>query len=256
MNTATSDALLSPRTASEEIVSLYAKHLTLDQRERIYFAGYLSEATRDELEKGLASSGRLKWHLMMRRFKNWQNSRKTKNDERKRRNYWPYVLGLIIVRAIWKQSWAAAIVFTGVLVAYLYYTNKKPESDLNENAGKTFEPPKSHELQELRARIGIGGYTKTMFSVQSWDAKMLLECITADPEQIDHPDNKGYFPLLFALNCNFVEGIKLLVDHGATYNFDEVEGKKSVLKFVRSEKALHLLLSGYSTRNSSSANVN
>jgi hypothetical protein len=57
-------------------------------------------------------------------------------------------------------------------------------------------------------------------------------------------------PLVFALNSNFIEGLKLLIDHGAEFEFEEREGNKSLLKFVRSEEALQLLLSAYASRKS------
>jgi hypothetical protein len=250
MNTAVTDTTPSSQNSDVDFVHLCAAYLSLDQRERVYFSDYITGAKKVALEKDLASAGRLKFHLLHQRFENWQKERKAKSDKKGSRNYWPYVLGLIIIRALWKQSWGAALFFVAILIAYLYSAYKQREDEQTVEEVKTYHPPKAHEIQELKARIGMGGYNQTMFAIQSWDAKAVLDSITLVPAQINLPDNKGYVPLVFALNSNFIEGLKLLLEHGAEFEFEEREGKKSLLKFVRSEEALQLLLSAYARRKS------
>jgi hypothetical protein len=249
MNIAATDTASASLTTDGDFARLCAIYLSLDQRERIYFSDYLSESNKVALEKDLASAGRLKFHLLHKRFSNWQKERKAKNEKKKRRNYWPYVLALIIVRALWKQSWGAALFFVAILVAYLYSTHTKNKGEQTIEAVKNYHRPKAHEIQELKARVGIGGYTQTMFAIQSWDAKALIDSITLVPAQIDQPDSKGYMPLIFALNSNFIDGIKILLGNGADFNFDERNSEesagKAIVKFIKSEEALLLLLCAF-----------
>ncbi len=74
------------------------------------------------------------------------------------------------------------------------------------------------------------------------DIKGMNDAIAADTAGIDAPDEKGYVPLMYALNADFLDGIALLLGNGAAFTFDDVEGKKSMTKFIKSEKALRVLL--------------
>lgn len=226
-------------TPAPSLVDLSNSYLTLDQRERIYFSGFLSEASKAALQDSLSKAGRLKTHLFLDKVSKRLQGKPDKSD--KRLSYWVYIVGLMIIRALWKQSFGAAAILIVGLAAYIFFVKRDTESD-GAKEEKSSQPPKPHEIQEIKNHIGKSGYTQLMFAAQAWDLKSMSEAISNDPSKVNVADDKGYAPLMYALNADFIDGIKSLLDNGAEFDFNEAEDRKSFIKFIKSEMACFLLL--------------
>ncbi len=234
----------------DKFLKLISSHLSLDQKEKIYFSDWLSDEVKRELETDLSKAGRLKGHLFFRKMANWINAKSDK--DRKSARPWRKIWGgsivvLILIRIAMKSLYLGLFIAAAAIVGVLYARHQKM-NEVVEDSSKFPEPPKQHEIKELSTKVGKNGYNQVMFAVQSWNLAELRTAVSTTLGGVSQPDAKGYTALIYALNSNYTDGIKFLLEKGAAFDFDEPTDKKDIMKFIKSEGALWLLLNVFDAR--------
>jgi len=219
-------------TDNNYMLPLLEKHLTKSQIQTLFARIQFSEENKQAIYKSLSSS------VMIQADQFASTS--------KRIIFFLVIafLGLMVIGGLRAFLAIKIPAFIAMAAAYWYWRSRK---HLDEHAPASqpvprVQRPRGNELSELKQRIGKGGYNRAMFSAQTLDIDALKDEIQKDSSALSQTDNKGYSLLCFALNADFIDGIKYLIEQGAPVDFAEGEEQRSLLKQVKSEEALGILL--------------
>ena len=219
-------------TDNNYMLPLLEKHLTKRQIQSLFARIQFSEETKQAIHKSLSSSAMIQADQFA--------------STSKRIIFFLVIafLGLMVVGGLRTFLAIKIPAFIAMAAAYWYWRSRK-QSDEHPPASQPavrVQRPRGNELRELEQRIGKGGYNRAMFSAQTLDIDALKDEIQKDTSVITQTDDKGYSLLCFALSADFIEGIKYLIEQDAPVNFDEGGEKRSLLKQVKSEEALGMIL--------------
>lgn len=237
--------------SSELLLRQIEKHLSHEQVKDVYFRVPLSQKTREGIRLFLDKNGLLRAQKVGKEFKVW--------------SYLFYMLIVGIVLMLAAKSMHVSIVarFGAIAIAgvigYIFYRIKKvAKGEVTEDAifreseaddEESVKKPGKGAIAELRRKIGYQGYNMAMYAIQSWDMDTLKSEVEINKVSVDSTDEKGYSLIAYALHANFIDGLAYLLTHNVTFGFDIGDSEVTIIKHIKSEEALGLLLAELDQRN-------
>lgn len=234
MNADVVDSSVGLARADEELCRLITATLSVEQIEAVYARAELSSAMTLWLRELLVDKGRMKSDNAARTMKKWIEFSVT-------------TFGALIVMGIVRML--VSVKFVAVLAgaAVMGFAWKRLRAKPGDPAFAPEEPkrprkPTPGDIAQIKAKVGRGGYTHLMCAAQIWDSEALRVEIEKDPSCVNQADEKGSTPLAYAVNADFVEGVRLLLENGARVELDANAEGKPAIRYVKSDETLGLLL--------------
>jgi hypothetical protein len=230
--------------SSELLLRHIEKHLSPEQVKDVYFRVPLSQETRQGIRLFLDRHGLLRLQKVGNEVRIW--------------SYMLYVLiaGIVLMLAAKSMHVSIAARFGAIaivgVIGYLFYRMKAmAKGELTEDAifkeseaddKDSIKKPRKGAIAELRRKIGYQGYNMAMCAIQSWDLDTLKSEVEINNVSVESVDEKGYSLIAYALHANFIDGLAYLMARNVQFHFDIKDSEASLIRHIKSEEALGLLL--------------
>ena len=230
--------------SSELLLRQIEKHLSPEQAKQVYFRVPLSQDTKNGISLFLDRHGLLRIQRVGKEVRIWSYV------------FYMLIVGIVLMLAAKSMHVSIAARFGAIAIAgvigYLFYRMKKiAKGELTEDAifkeseaddKESVKKPGKGAIAELRRKIGYQGYNMAMCSIQSWDLDTLKSEVEINNVSVESTDEKGYSLIAYALHANFIDGLAYLLARNVQFHFDIQDSEASVVRHIKSEEALCLLL--------------